>query len=181
MFDEWARGPVAAVGGRSTERDRAIERAMRAHPAGRALPGGGVGVRPAVVRPAVVPPARPEAPAVPPPRLRLTARGRLLVAVLALAAATGAAAVTGLLPGEPPAAGLHLEGQSSVVVRSGDTLWSIASSVAGDDDVREVVAPHPAAQRPARAPTLVPGQSAPPAVTGRAGRPLAPRHDTDNP
>lgn len=75
----------------------------------------------------------------PPPRLRLTARGRLVVAVLALAAATGAAAVTGLLPGEPPAAGLHLEGQSSVVVRSGDTLWSIASSVAGDDDVREVV------------------------------------------
>jgi LysM repeat protein len=26
-----------------------------------------------------------------------------------------------------------------VVVRSGDTLWSIASSVAGDDDVRDVV------------------------------------------
>jgi nucleoid-associated protein YgaU len=145
VFDFSVRGPVAAVGVRSTERDRAIERAMRAHPAGRALPGGGMGVRPAgvrpaVVRPVVVPPAHPGAVAAPPPaRLRLTARGRLVVAVLALAAATGAAAVTGLLPGDPPAAGLHLEGQSSVVVRSGDTLWSIASSVAGDDDVRDVV------------------------------------------
>jgi nucleoid-associated protein YgaU len=35
--------------------------------------------------------------------------------------------------------GLHLVGQSSVVVHSGDTLWSIADSVAGDDDVRGVV------------------------------------------
>jgi nucleoid-associated protein YgaU len=99
-----------------------------------------MGVRPAGVRPVAVPPAHPGAVAASPPaRLRLTARGRLVVAVLALAAATGAAAVTGLLPGDPPAAGLHLEGQSSVVVRSGDTLWSIAASVAGDDDVRDVV------------------------------------------
>jgi nucleoid-associated protein YgaU len=35
--------------------------------------------------------------------------------------------------------GLQLVGESSVVVESGDTLWSIAGSVAGSDDVRPVV------------------------------------------
>jgi nucleoid-associated protein YgaU len=35
--------------------------------------------------------------------------------------------------------GLVLVSDSSVVVRQGDTLWSIARSVAGDQDVRVVV------------------------------------------
>jgi nucleoid-associated protein YgaU len=35
--------------------------------------------------------------------------------------------------------GLQLAGETSVVVQGGDTLWSIASSVAGDGDVRAVV------------------------------------------
>jgi nucleoid-associated protein YgaU len=35
--------------------------------------------------------------------------------------------------------GLHLAGVSSVVVEPGDTLWSIAESVAGGADVRAVV------------------------------------------
>ncbi|WP_346619454.1 LysM peptidoglycan-binding domain-containing protein [Blastococcus montanus] len=35
--------------------------------------------------------------------------------------------------------GLELMGTASVVVESGDTLWSIAGGVAGDRDVREVV------------------------------------------
>jgi nucleoid-associated protein YgaU len=137
---------VAAVGVGSSERDREIERAMRAHPAGRALRGGEVATRSAPVRPAAVravpsgrAPTGVPAGAPPAPRLRLTARGRLVVAVLALAGTTGVAAVTGLLPGSAPGAALHLEGQSSVVVRSGDTLWSIAASVAGEDDVRDVV------------------------------------------
>jgi nucleoid-associated protein YgaU len=34
---------------------------------------------------------------------------------------------------------LRLAGVNSVVVQSGDTLWSIASSLAGDADVRAVV------------------------------------------
>jgi nucleoid-associated protein YgaU len=34
---------------------------------------------------------------------------------------------------------LHLAGVSSVVVEPGDTLWSIAESVAGGADVRDVV------------------------------------------
>ena len=35
--------------------------------------------------------------------------------------------------------GLHLAGSSSVVVESGDTLWSIATSIAGDGDVRTTI------------------------------------------
>jgi nucleoid-associated protein YgaU len=102
---------------------------MGAHPAGGALRRGA-------------------APAVPAGRssssertpVRLTARGRRLVAALGLAAGVGAAALAGsvLRGGESPS-GLHLAGQSSVVVRPGDTLWSIASAVAGEDDVRQVV------------------------------------------
>jgi nucleoid-associated protein YgaU len=102
---------------------------MGAHPAGGALRRGA-------------------APAVPAGRssssertpVRLTARGRRLVAALGLAAGVGAAALAGsvLRGGESPS-GLHLAGQSSVVVRPGDTLWSVASSVAGDQDVRVVV------------------------------------------
>jgi hypothetical protein len=38
-----------------------------------------------------------------------------------------------------PADGLHLAGVSSVVVEPGDTLWSIAASVADGEDVRAVV------------------------------------------
>jgi nucleoid-associated protein YgaU len=34
---------------------------------------------------------------------------------------------------------LRLAGVSSVVIQPGDTLWSIAGSVAGDEDVRTVV------------------------------------------
>jgi nucleoid-associated protein YgaU len=123
---------VAGVGARGTERDREIERAVRRHPAGRALrqrQGAPVPPPPVPVRPA----------AVPPPRLRLTARGRLVGAVLALTAGAGCAALTGVVPGGA-GGGLHLEGQSSVVVRPGDTLWSIATSVAGEGDVRDVVA-----------------------------------------
>ena len=35
--------------------------------------------------------------------------------------------------------GLRLAGESSVVVESGDTLWSIATSVADGEDIRVVV------------------------------------------
>jgi nucleoid-associated protein YgaU len=101
---------------------------MRAHPAGSALlrpdrTGRGAGLD-----------ASPER--VP---LRLTARGRRLAAVLGLTAGVGAAALVGSALDGGQGAGLHLAGQSSVVVGSGDTLWSIASSVAADHDVREVL------------------------------------------
>jgi nucleoid-associated protein YgaU len=122
----------AAVGGRGgqqvSRRDLEVERAMRAHPAGKALAARAQQAAAAPV------PLRPVGP---PRRVRLTARGRRLVTVLALAAATGGVALAGGFSSS--GSGLHLEGQDSVVVRSGDTLWSIASSVAGDGDVRAVV------------------------------------------
>lgn len=70
--------------------------------------------------------------------MRLTRRGRrLLIAVsLAVGLALGALVVP-LLGGS--SGDLRLAGQSRVVVRSGDTLWSIAASVAGAEDVRVVV------------------------------------------
>ena len=101
---------------------------MRAHPAGGALRGATAGVRDgdAGSAPERVP-------------LRLTARGRRLVAGLALAAGVGAAALVGSRVDGSDGAALHLAGQGSVVVQSGDTLWSIALSVAGGHDVRDVV------------------------------------------
>jgi hypothetical protein len=45
----------------------------------------------------------------------------------------------GALVSGPGEGGLQLAGESSVVVESGDTVWSIARSVAGDADVRAVV------------------------------------------
>lgn len=116
-------------------RRREIERAMRAHPAGRALrpragvalPGleGGIGD-------GCVAPGRPP--------LRLTARGRRLVLSLAVASGVGMAALLHGLLASDSGGGLHLAGQASVVVRPGDTLWSIASSVVGDGDIRVAVA-----------------------------------------
>jgi nucleoid-associated protein YgaU len=71
--------------------------------------------------------------------LRLTARGRRAVVALVLAAGLGIWALLGTVLAEG-SDGLHLAGDSSVVVESGDTLWSIASAVAGNDqDVRVVV------------------------------------------
>jgi nucleoid-associated protein YgaU len=58
--------------------------------------------------------------------------------VLVLAGGVGLTAAVGSLV-QSGAGGLHLAGESSVVVESGDTLWSIATTVAGSDDVRAVV------------------------------------------
>jgi nucleoid-associated protein YgaU len=71
--------------------------------------------------------------------LRLTRRGRRVVAALSAAfglALASAILVTGLGDTDP---GLRLAGQSSVVVEAGDTLWSIAREAAPHEDVRAVV------------------------------------------
>jgi nucleoid-associated protein YgaU len=129
------------------------------HPAGRALRGSrvpsstarGVDAAAGVVplRPALaeVVPLRArravgegaELPGRPGP-VRLTRRGRRLVAGLALGAVLTVSAVVGgaLLDGSDSPA-LELAGRSSVVVHSGDTLWSIAESLAPDTDPRDVV------------------------------------------
>ena len=71
-------------------------------------------------------------------RLRLTRRARRLAFVLAVAG--GVALGLWLAPLLGSEGDLRLAGESSVVVQEGDTLWSIATSVAGaDDDVRAVV------------------------------------------
>lgn len=86
------------------------------------------------------PQARPRAatsPAAPTGTLRLTARGRAVLAVLALLLAAWVAGPSGAFagsPGEP-------ERVTAVTVGAGDTLWDIASAVARpDQDVRDVVA-----------------------------------------
>jgi hypothetical protein len=73
------------------------------------------------------------------PAVRLTRRGRRVVAALSVATGIGIALLTaGSIVGEEHD-GLQLVGDSSVVVRSGDTLWSIAVSVAPEEDTRAVV------------------------------------------
>lgn len=111
-----------------------IERAVRAHPAGRALRARSGACPPRGVEDegGCVAPGRPP--------LRLTARGRRLVLSLAVAAGVAGAALAHGLLASDGGSGLRLAGETSVVVRPGDTLWSIASSVAGDSDVRVVVA-----------------------------------------
>lgn len=72
-------------------------------------------------------------------RLRLTYRGRRLAVVLALAAGVALGSWLGPFLSGGAGGDLRLAGQSSVTVESGDTLWSIASSVAGSSDVRTVI------------------------------------------
>jgi hypothetical protein len=71
--------------------------------------------------------------------LRLTPRARRLAVVLAvgLGVAVGALVDSAVTGGEGER--LRLVGESSVVVRSGDTLWSIAGAIAGEEDLRAVV------------------------------------------
>ena len=72
--------------------------------------------------------------------LRLTRRGRHLLVVFGAALAVGVAALVHGVLDAAPGEDLRLAGGSSVVVESGDTVWSIAAEVAGpDEDVRVVV------------------------------------------
>jgi hypothetical protein len=98
------------------------------------------GGRPGTSRPVLVRRGRAAPQGSAAPRLRLTRRGRRLLLALAL----GSAAVLGWLVAPLAAAaadgGLQLAGERSVVVESGDTVWSIAGQAAGaDQDVRTVV------------------------------------------
>ena len=73
-------------------------------------------------------------------RLRLTRRARRLALLLAVAAGIALGSWLAPLLGVGDGGGLRLAGVTSVVVQPGDTLWSIASPVAADGDVRAVVA-----------------------------------------
>jgi hypothetical protein len=72
-------------------------------------------------------------------RLRLTRRARRLAVILALCGAVVLGSWLAPLLSGGAERGLHLAGASSVVVEPGDTLWSIAVSVADGEDVRAVI------------------------------------------
>ncbi len=73
------------------------------------------------------------------PPVRLTRRARRLLAVLAAVVGVLAGVWVGSEVVTGRGDGLVLASGSSVVVQQGDTLWSIARSVAGNEDVRAVV------------------------------------------
>lgn len=85
----------------------------------------------------------PELVAAPPePALRLTARGRRIVAGLVVTVAlvtVGIAAwrLTAMVSG--PDSPIPADAPATVVVQPGDSLWSIARTVAPDEDARAVV------------------------------------------
>lgn len=90
--------------------------------------------------------------------VRLTRRGRRVVAGLGLGAALALVGVVGgavVHDGGSPA--LELAGRSTVTVHSGDTLWSIAEALAPHSDPRAVVDALQEANGLADA-SLVPGQ-----------------------
>jgi nucleoid-associated protein YgaU len=97
-----------------------------------AAPGSAAASRP--VRGGCAAPTRRAAPA-----LRLTRRGRRLLATLALGGGVALASWLGPLVGGWGGGDLRLAGVSTVVVEPGDTVWSIAAAAAGDEDVRSVV------------------------------------------
>ncbi|MBM7464971.1 LysM peptidoglycan-binding domain-containing protein [Microbacterium esteraromaticum] len=74
-------------------------------------------------------------------RLRLTARGRRLLAALAAAPVLGAIAFSLLAGGSAVASGESAEPVAfeTVTVLPGDTLWSIAADAAPGVDPREVI------------------------------------------
>ena len=72
------------------------------------------------------------------PPVRLTRRARRLLGVVGSAGAVLFAVWIGSVVGGADE-GLVLVSDSSVVVHEGDTLWGVARSVAGDQDVRAVV------------------------------------------
>ncbi|WP_347057493.1 LysM peptidoglycan-binding domain-containing protein [Blastococcus sp. HT6-30] len=118
---------------------RVLPPVPRAYAVAPAAGGGAAGRSARGARPAVAlghAAGWPGKPALPP--LRLTARGRRLVAALALLLVLCVVALgTAVLGGD--GAGLELMGTTRVIVEPGDTLWSIASAAAGGRDVREVV------------------------------------------
>ncbi len=80
-----------------------------------------------------------------PPPLRLTRRGRVVVAVLVVAALAAVALVLGLAAAGGAQAANHgqpragYQGMHQIVVRPGQTLWSIASAAEPAADPRDVV------------------------------------------
>lgn len=73
------------------------------------------------------------------PPLRLTRRGRRVVAGLSIAIGLSVAGATLATQAGGAGGGLELAGSTTVVVQAGDTLWSIAGELSPDEDRRAVV------------------------------------------
>ncbi|MCZ2818039.1 LysM peptidoglycan-binding domain-containing protein [Modestobacter sp. VKM Ac-2984] len=71
--------------------------------------------------------------------LRLTRRGRRVIAGLSIAFGMSVAAATVAIESGEAGGGLELAGSATIVVQSGDTLWSIAGEIAPEEDRRAVV------------------------------------------
>ncbi|MCZ2826793.1 MULTISPECIES: LysM peptidoglycan-binding domain-containing protein [unclassified Modestobacter] len=71
--------------------------------------------------------------------LRLTRRGRRVIAGLSIAFGVSVAAATIAIESGGAGGGLELAGSATIVVQSGDTLWSIAGEIAPEEDRRAVV------------------------------------------
>jgi nucleoid-associated protein YgaU len=126
--------PVApATARRDTARPGARPARLDVLPAGRTVRGGcATEPRPAAGR------VRSEV-RQPPPPLRLTARGQRVVAGLSIAIGLSLAAATVVHVELNRESGLQLAGSDTFVVRSGDSLWSIARAVAPEEDPRAVI------------------------------------------
>jgi nucleoid-associated protein YgaU len=103
--------------------------------------------RPSAVRPgSVTTSAGARRPSVRPAPLRLTRRGRRLVAALAIIVATLALAVgwlvlaSGAQAADHGAPGAGYAGMTRVVVKPGQTLWTIAAAAEPSADPRSVIA-----------------------------------------
>jgi nucleoid-associated protein YgaU len=138
----WARGALSGAGPRSVapvtvRRDPVRPGARPARfdglVAGRPVRGGCAGEAWPAVRPRYAGVREHPAP------LRLTARGRRVVAGLSMVIGLSIAAGTVVGIEVHRGSGLQLAGSDTVVVRSGDTLWSIARDVAPEEDRRAVV------------------------------------------
>jgi hypothetical protein len=89
-----------------------------------------------------VPQARPSFPGDAPQRLRLTRRGRIVLAVFAAVVMSliGLAAANGMRGGAPAApAGATGHAMTRIVVQPGQTLWTIAAQADPRADPRQVV------------------------------------------
>jgi hypothetical protein len=143
-FDEAVQAPwrprlVALPGGAALEPTAAVHPGarpvVRPHPSRRSPSRVGVcrpPERPAPVR-SVRPAARNRT------RLRLTRRARRLAVIVSLAAGVALGSWLAPLLSGGQGEDLRLVGVSSVVVQPGDTLWSIASTIDDERDVRTVI------------------------------------------
>ncbi|OZB80228.1 MAG: hypothetical protein B7X41_18290 [Microbacterium sp. 14-71-5] len=79
---------------------------------------------------------------VPATRLRITARGRRVLAALVALPVAAAIAFAALSGGSALASGEQTTGNTfaTITVQPGDTLWSIAGEVAPNADPRDVIA-----------------------------------------